>query len=153
MAEEEKTENAPEPAEEPTKSEGAPASEPAPEAPPPEPAPQAQNVKQWCMFVHLSALAGYVGIPFGWILGPLIIWLIKKDEIAEVNQHGKEALNFQISLSIYAIVALPLICLGGLGIIVLVALGIFDLVCIIIAAVKAADGQFFKYPITIRFIK
>lgn len=148
MAEEEKTENTPEPAEEPTKPENA-APEPAQETT----APQLpQNVKQWCMFVHLSALAGYIGIPLGWILGPLILWLIKKDEIAEVNQHGKEALNFQISMLIYAIVASPLICVG-FGIVVLIALAIFDLVCIIIAAVKAGDGQFFKYPITIRFIK
>ena len=140
MAEEEKTENAPEPAQ---------------EAPPPEEAaPQAsKNAKQWTLFVHLSALSGYIGIPFGWVLGPLILWLIKKDEIAEVNEHGKEALNFQISVLIYSIVALPLICLGGLGAVILVALGIFDIVCIIIAAVKAADGQLFQYPLSIKFIK
>ena len=140
MAEEEKTENAPEPAQE----------APTPEAA----APQAgKNAKQWTLFVHLSALSGYIGIPFGWILGPLILWLIKKDEIAEVNEHGKEALNFQISVLIYSIVALPLICLGGLGAVILVALGIFDIVCIIIAAVKAADGQLFQYPLSIKFIK
>lgn len=147
MAEEEKTENA---AEEPTAPESPPSPEPAEES---TAAQAAKNIKQWCLFVHLSALSGYLGIPFGWILGPLIIWLIKKDDVPEVNEHGKEALNFQISVLIYSIVAIPLVCLGGLGAVVIVGLHIFDLVCVIIAAVKAADGQLFNYPITIKFIK
>ena len=94
---------------------------------------------------------GYI-IPFGNIIGPLIIWLIKKDQSAWVDQHGKEALNFQISVAIYAIVA-GILTLVVIGILLLIAVGIFSLVMIIIASVKANNGEMYYYPLTIRFIK
>ena len=103
------------------------------------------------MLCHLSALAGYI-IPFGNIIGPLIIWLMKKDQYPEVAQQGKEALNFQISLTIWVIVSAILIILI-IGIFLLIALGILQLIMIIVASVKSNNGERFKYPLSIDFIK
>jgi hypothetical protein len=91
-------------------------------------------------------------IPFGNVLGPLVIWLIKKDEFEYVKSQGREALNFQISMAIYCLIGALTICIG-IGVIVLIAIGIVDLVFIIIAAIAANEGKDYKYPITIRFLK
>lgn len=64
-----------------------------------------KQARTWGMLCHLTALCCWVGVPFGNIVGPLIVWLIKKDETPLVDEQGKESLNFQISISIYAIVA------------------------------------------------
>lgn len=114
---------------------------------------KSNEAKQWSMFCHLAALAGYLGIPFGNILGPLIIWLIKRDEFPLVNQNGKESINFQISMTIYALVCGPLVCLAGIGFILLAAVGIVNLVFVIIAAIKVNGGVDYKYPLCIRFLK
>lgn len=103
------------------------------------------------MVCHLSALAGFI-IPFGNIIGPLIVWLIKKDESPFVDDQGKESLNFQISITIYCIVAAILILII-IGIFLLIGLGILALVLIIMAAVKANSGEKFRYPLTIRLIR
>ncbi len=110
-----------------------------------------QQEKTWGMFCHLGALAGYI-IPFGNIIAPLIIWLIKKDESALVNEQGKESLNFQISVSIYILVGL-ILALILIGFVIIGAVAIFSLVMIIVAAVKVNKGEQFRYPLTIRFIK
>lgn len=107
--------------------------------------------RTWGMVCHLSALAGFI-IPFGNIIGPLIVWLIKKDESPFVDDQGKESLNFQISITIYCIVAAILILII-IGIFLLIGLGILALVLIIMAAVKANSGEKFRYPLTIRLIR
>ncbi len=107
--------------------------------------------RMWATFCHLSALSVYIGIPLGNIAGPLIIWLIKKDEYPFVNIHGKEALNFQISITIYVAIAIVLV-IFLIGIPILIALGIASLVLVIIASIKANRGEQYRYPITIRFI-
>jgi len=107
--------------------------------------------RTWGMLCHLSALAGFI-IPFGNIIGPLVIWLIKKDESPFVDDQGKESLNFQISITIYCLIAAVLI-LVIIGIFLLIGLGIFAIVMIIIAAVKANNGEKFRYPLTIRFVR
>lgn len=112
-----------------------------------------KDARQWAMFCHLAALASYLGIPFGHILGPMIVWLIKKDEFSYVQSQGKEALNFQISMTIYGIICVPLICLAGLGFVLLAAVGIVDLVFIIFASINANKGKDYKYPLSIRFLK
>jgi len=121
-----------------------------------EPTPQTDEAEKqsrmWGMLCHLTALAGYVGIPLGNLIGPLVVWLLKRNEIPFVEEQGKEALNFQISMTIYGAVSAILI-LVVIGIPLLVALIVFDLVMIIVAAVKANNGQHFRYPITIRFLK
>lgn len=109
--------------------------------------------KLWAMLCHLSALVSYLGVPFGNIVGPLVIWLIKKDESAFVDVNGKKALNFQISLTIYGLASLPLICGGPLILIVYVPLMIVGLIFPIIAAVGANKGEEINYPLSIKFIK
>lgn len=105
------------------------------------------------MFCHLASLAGYVlTVPFAGALGPLVIWLIKKDEFPQVDAHGKEALNFQISVALYSLICLLLVFVL-IGIFLGIALVIFDLICVILAAVKANQGEFFRYPLCIRFVK
>ena len=106
----------------------------------------------WGMACHLSALAAFIGIPFGHILGPLVVWLIKKDEFPFVEEQGKEALNFQISMTIYGIVAF-ILCFVLIGFPLLIAIGILDLILVIVAAVRASSGQAYRYPLTIRFIR
>ena len=106
----------------------------------------------WAMFCHLAGLCAFV-IPFvGNIVGPLILWQMKKDEYPFVDEQGKEALNFQISMTIYGLIsaALSFICIGFF---LLAAVGVVDLVFLLIAAVKANNGQHYRYPLTIRFIK
>jgi len=112
---------------------------------------QASQEKTWAMLAHISALAGFI-IPFGHIIGPLVIWLIKKDESPFVDDQGKEALNFQISITIYCIVA-ALLIIVVLGIFLLIGLAILDVVLIIVAAVKANESEKFRYPLTIRFVR
>lgn len=107
--------------------------------------------KSWGMFCHLAALSGYI-IPFGNVIGPLIIWLIKKDESPYVDKQGKESLNFQISVTLYCIIAAILIIVV-IGIFLLIAIGIGTLVLIIVGAIKANNREEFAYPLTIRFIK
>lgn len=103
------------------------------------------------MLCHLGALAGYI-IPFGNVLGPLIFWLIKKDQYAEVDRQGKDALNFQISMTLWVIASAILILLV-IGIFALIALGILNLILIIVASVKSNNGERFKYPLSIEFIR
>ena len=110
-----------------------------------------KDARTWAMLCHIGAFAGYI-IPFGNIIAPLIIWLIKKAESPLVDDQGKESLNFQISVTIYAFVAL-LLTLILIGYILFVALVIFDLVMVIIAAVKVNSGEKYRYPLCIRFIK
>ena len=82
----------------------------------------------------------------------MIFWQIKKEEYPFVDEQGKEAVNFQISMALYAVASLLLfiICIGPF---LLAAVGLVDLVLLIIAAVKANNGQHYRYPLTIRFIK
>jgi uncharacterized protein len=108
--------------------------------------------RTWAMFCHLTSLSVCIGIPFGNIIGPLVVWLIKKDEFAIVDEHGRESLNFQISLSIYSIISFFL-CFAFIGFLLLPAILIAGLVFVIIASLKANKGEPYRYPLTIRFIK
>ena len=108
--------------------------------------------RNWAMFCHLSALVSIVGIPFGNILGPLTLWLIKKDEFPIVDVEGREALNFQLSMTIYSMGAFML-CFVFIGFLLIIPLIIANLIFVIVAAVKASNGESYQYPLTIRFIK
>ena len=107
--------------------------------------------RTWCMFCHLSALAGYL-MPLGNIIGPLVVWSIQKDKIAGVDEHGRNSLNFQISITIALLVSFVL-CFFCIGIPLVFGLLIADIICVVIASVQASNGQMFKYPLTIRFLK
>ena len=107
--------------------------------------------RNWAMFCHLAALSGYL-IPFGFIIGPLVIWLLKKEEYPLVDDQGKEAINFQITMTICFIVS-ALLVLVLIGILLLLALAIFNIIMIIVATIKANDGVRYRYPFAIRLIK
>jgi len=129
------------------------ASQPPPGSPPQNPQPPAlRQDRTLDVTCHFLSFAGLIGIPFGNILGPLVLWAIKKDEMPSVNEHGKESINFQISMTIYTIIA-GLSILLAIGIVLLPAIIVLNLVLVIIAGVKAANGEFYRYPLTIRFIK
>jgi len=113
---------------------------------PTDPSQVPSDSRAWAAAAHLLP---FLGLSF---IAPLIIWLIKRDEDAFVEEHGREALNFQISIIIYAIVSAILIIVL-IGIVLLIVLGIFVLVFQIVAGVKAATGQQYRYPLTIRFVK
>lgn len=110
------------------------------------------NVRTWCAFIHASALLGVLLHFPGHLLGPLILWLVKRDESPELNAHGKEAVNFQISMLIYNAIA-AIFCLILVGFVFLVVLWILNAIFVIIAAIQASDGKFYRYPMTIRFIQ
>ena len=107
--------------------------------------------RQWALICHLSALSGYV-IPFGNLIVPIIIWSMKKDEMPMVDEHGKEVINFQISMMIWMIIS-GILILIVIGIPLLIMLAILQVVFIIIGAIKADSGKLYKYPMTIQFIK
>jgi len=110
-----------------------------------------KDARMWAMFCHLAGLAGCIIPLVGNIVAPLIFWQIKKDDYPFVNEQGKEAVNFQISMTIYALIsaALTFVCVGFF---LLAAVVIVDLVFLLIAAVKANNGQSYRYPLTIRFV-
>ena len=112
--------------------------------------PANKDENMWAMFCHLSALVGFV-IPFGNIIAPLVIWTLKKDESEHVNDQGKEAINFQISITVYILISVLLIFVV-IGIPMLIIIGIFSLIMTVIAAINANDGNKYRYPFTIRFI-
>jgi len=111
-----------------------------------------KDEQNWAMICHLSALAGFL-IPFGNILGPLIVWLIKRGEMPLVESNGKEAINFQITVSIAMLICIPLMFVL-IGIPLMFAVGLGALILTIMAAVKVSNGEFeYKYPMTIRLLK
>ncbi len=119
----------------------------APELPPAEVSKDEKNLALLC---HLLTFTGYI-IPFGNILGPLIIFLIKKDQSPFIRQHAVEALNFQISLTIYAIISALLIFIL-IGFLMIAAVAIVGIVFTIIAAISASEGKLYRYPLTIRLV-
>jgi len=101
---------------------------------------------------HASALLGLFFHFLGHIFGPLVVWLIKRGDSPEIDAHGKESLNFQISMLIYDVIAFILFIVF-IGIPILIALWILNTVLVIIASIRASEGKFFRYPMTIRLIK
>jgi uncharacterized protein len=128
--------------------------EPTPAATP----PPGQD-RTWAVLAHASGLSNLIGIPS--IIGPLIIWLVRRDD-PSVEPHARESLNFQISIWIYAvaggllglllivtivgIVLLPVLVLAAVG------LGILSIVFPVIGALKASSGETYRYPITLRLV-
>ena len=127
------------------------------------PAQPDEEQRRWAMFAHLSVLlggllsSGWAG-GVGYFLGPLVIWLLKRDTMPFVADQGKEALNFAITVSI-ACLALLLLTVMSLGVAILLTLpllaliGIVALVFVIIGAIKANEGVAYRYPISLRLVK
>jgi uncharacterized Tic20 family protein len=118
--------------------------------PPAVPSASSQT-RTWNVLCHASALLGLFMHFLGHLLGPLIVWLVKRGDSAEIDAHGKESLNFQLSMLIYDIVA-GILCIVVIGFPLLIALWIANTVLVIIASIKASEGQFYRYPFTIRFL-
>ena len=107
------------------------------------PTPSGDNTM--AMLCHLLSLVGFIGVPLGNIIGPLVLWLVKKDEDPFVDATGKEVLNFQISASIYGVIC-ALLFIVFIGVILLPILIIAVIIYTIIGAVKANEGQLYRYP-------
>ncbi len=123
--------------------------------------PQTPNESQarlWNMWCHLSALAGLV-VPFGNVIGPLIVWQIKKNELPSVDVHGKASLNFQLTVLIAVLAGsavafvLSFLCLGYLLFPVVFLVGVAGIVLAVIAGIKANNGEDYKYPFSLTLIK
>lgn len=115
------------------------------------------NANTIAMACHLCGLLGYLANGLGSLVGPLIIWILKKDEMPEVDAHGKEALNFNISVMLYgAVLVFVTVITFGFGIFLTVPLGIalavFHIVFAIKAALAANEGRMYRYPLTIRLL-
>lgn len=100
---------------------------------------------------RLLGILAHVLTFFTWIFGPLVIYLLKKDESLYVRDHARESLNFQLTLIIYYIIAFILVFVI-IGIFAFMVIGFFQLVLVIVATIKAADNKLYRYPFTIRFI-
>jgi len=122
--------------------------------------------RTWGMLAHLSAFASFI-IPFGHILGPLLVWYFKKDESAFVDANGKNSLNFQLSLTLYAIIGLILFMMifvplflstessfmFGLFFVPFLIFLFIEFILVALACGRAYSGKVYKYPFTISFIK
>ena len=126
--------------------------------PPPPVGTPAQDERQWAMFGHLSALSGLFTGGLGNIVGPLIIWLVKKDTHAFAADQAKEALNFNITLLLVGLLlGLVTVVTFGIGALLTVPLGLLLgvawLVLTILAGIKANEGTAYRYPFTLRLVK
>ena len=111
-----------------------------------------KDERTWAMIAHLSAFATFVLPSFGQIVGPLVVWLVKRDGSAFVADQAKEALNFQITATLAFVVAGVLVFLL-VGIPLLIVLGLGWLVLTVVAGVRANEGVRYRYPFTVRFVK
>ena len=106
---------------------------------------------QLLVITYLSQLITLV-IGFGSLIVPLILWLTQKDKIYQMDTHGKNIVNFQLSLIVYCIICVPLILLFGLGLLGFIVLGVVGIVFPIINAIKASRGETPSYPLSFNFI-
>jgi uncharacterized Tic20 family protein len=104
-----------------------------------------QDEKNLALIMHVLSLVGFS------LIGPLIVWLVKKDESAFINAQGRELLNFQLSFLIYAIVCIPL-CFVLIGIPLLIIVGLASFILTIIGLVKATEGKIYRFPATIKML-
>lgn len=111
--------------------------------------------KNWAVAAHLASVAGWIGVPFGHILAPLVVWLVKKDESEFVRGQAIESLNFQISMTIYALVS-GLLAITVIGLVVaipaLIAIIAGDIIFTIVGALQVSRGIPYRYPLTIRLL-
>ncbi|MGG8495206.1 DUF4870 domain-containing protein [Tenacibaculum sp. TC6] len=106
---------------------------------------------QLLALTHLSQLLDFVtGI--GGLIVPLIIWAVKKDEVVDMDEHGRSIINFRITMFLYLLICIPLVILFGLGLVGMLVIGAFYLIYPIINAIKASNNEQPSYPFTIKFI-
>jgi len=119
---------------------------------PPPVAGLSNEEKNWAVAAHLSSFLGWMGIPFANIVAPLVIYLIKREEMPYASEQAREVLNFQITVMIVLVISLLLtvVLVGFLG---LIAAAVINLIYTIVGALKAAEGVSFRYPMTVRFVR
>ena len=110
-----------------------------------------KEARKWAMICHLSALVGLLGNGIGFLIGPLVVWLIKRDDDPLIEEQGKEAVNFQLTMFL-AIFLSALLTFVLIGIPFLITFGLMMVIFPIIAAVKTSNGERYRYPISIRFL-
>jgi uncharacterized Tic20 family protein len=115
-------------------------------------APPTEKERTWGMLAHLSALVGIPMPMIGIVLGPLAVWLLRRDDSAFVEAHAREALNFNITV-LLAAMACILLMLVFIGVLLGTALFVAWLVLILIAAIKASEGAPYHYPFALRLVK
>lgn len=115
-------------------------------------APADKQTRLWTVLCHASALLGFFIPGAGHIIAPLVVWLVKRGDSAEVDAHGKEALNFQFTMLIYSVIA-GILCLVLIGFVLLPILHVLNVVFVILASLRASEGELYRYPLTIRFLK
>jgi uncharacterized Tic20 family protein len=111
-----------------------------------------QDERTWGLVAHLSALAGLMAPGVGNVLGPLVVWLVKREQSAFVEAEAREALNFNITVFIGYAICIPFV-LMFIGILMGIALFIYWLVMTILAAIKAGEGIPYRYPFALRLVK
>ena len=107
--------------------------------------------RQLIVLTHLSQLITLV-IGFGSLILPLILWTTNKEKVDQMDEHGKNIINFQLSILLYSLICVPLILLLGLGFLGLIALAFVSIVFPIINAIKASNGETPSYPLSINII-
>ncbi len=116
------------------------------------PAAIPRDARKWAMLCHIVALVGLLGNGIGFVLGPLLIWMIKKEDHPFVDEQGKEAVNFQITMMLLAIVC-GLLAFFVIGLLLLPIVLIVAVVFSVVGAVKANEGEHYRYPFALRLIK
>ncbi len=130
-----------------------PSSSPPPQPPSGTPQPPVSPEKRerdWTLYTHLAGLCCLVGIPS--FVGPLVMWLIKKDEMPRVNAAGKDALNFHLTMTLIALVSIPL-AFVIIGVFTAIAAQVLAIIFSIVAGLEANKGVNYRYPLTIQFVK
>ncbi len=122
-----------------------------PPLPTPAPSTTSSDVRTWCVLAHATALAGFFVPWAGHIVGPLVVWLAKRTDSPEVDAHGKESINFQLSMLIWNAIA-GILCIVLIGIPILILLHILNVVFVIVASIQASEGRLYRYPLTIRLL-
>lgn len=112
---------------------------------------RSKDERTWGMLCHILSLAGLV-IPLGSVIGPLVMWLIKKEESHFVDTQGKESLNFQLTILVAVLMCIPLAFII-IGIPIAILLSILSIVFPIMGGIKANEGKNYKYPYSIKFIR
>src|SRR6185312_1789713 len=119
--------------------------------PPPAASSSSADIRTWNVLCHASALLGFFFPWAGHILAPLIVWLVKRGDSPEIDAHGKESVNFQLTMLIYSVIS-GILCLVLIGFVLLAILHVLNVVFVIIASIRASEGKFYRYPLTIRFL-
>ncbi|MGD8377533.1 MAG: DUF4870 domain-containing protein [Acidobacteriota bacterium] len=111
-----------------------------------------RDARRWAMLAHLTALAGLLGNGIGFLIGPLVVWLVKREDDPFIDQQGKEAVNFQLTMFLALFLSVPLVFLV-VGIPIMIAIGLLMCVLPVFAAIRAQEGVAYRYPLTLRFLK